>query len=525
LGRHLTCVFHAFFKRSATNRYKNAALHQANHVRGSPAPYRLGDALIIYCSSAPEGKSSLEPVPRGKIIVLGVPPQRFLPLLGLRIDPALPPLTGLDEAQPAVGDIPYSESQGTLIYSEHPLLAGLSADLRRRPFTRYDYTDEWNNLGFGRIRTDDSIWAARGGLSSDGALELAAIHIQGESAVAEYAGAYLTLLDTPRASILWCSRLVGPVDSTEWSIIERFISDWRPGDMPCLPCLCHTPAGCRALVTMRLDCDEDIKSARDIFEWYAGEGVPFSLAVKTSLGIGSEDIRLLSDVCTAGGTLLSHTHTHQVNWGSDYEEALADAETSRRWFAETWPGIFPVDLAVSPFHTNPPYAVQALAHAGFSGFVSGIIHNDPEYLLGRAGAVPFVDGIVSISQQSMLHGDSYRRQGQRVDVHIAAFEAQYAAGGIFGYLDHPFSARYQYDWESEAQRLQAHQKLVAAIRRYDDVWFWSQRQCFDFAKALAATQLRISADGNVLLRCDAPGEFGIKYRYKGQEYAEQGYQF
>jgi hypothetical protein len=481
------------------------------------ALFEGGIVILPGESSSWDGKAAF----RCKALVFGTPPPAMLPALGLRQDAALPGLDGRDACAPAVEALPFTESDAFLAYREHPLAAGLAAGIRRRPFTRFDYADEWNNLGFGRIRTDGSIWAAQGGLIPDGALELAGIHIQArkETGGTKYAGAYLTLLDTPEASILWCSRPVGPLDSTEWSIIERFISDWRADDMPCLPCLCQTPANCRCLVTMRLDCDEDIGSARDIFEWYAGERIPFSLAVKTSVDMGPEDMRLLDDVRMAGGTLLSHTHTHQLNWGADFEAALTEAKASRRWFAATWPDITPADLAVSPFHTNPPYAVQAMARAGFSGFVSGIIHNDPEYLLGRGGVVPFADGIVSISQQSMLHGDSYRRQGQRVDVHIAAFEAQYAAGGIFGYLDHPFSMRYQYDWESKAQRLQAHQKLVAAIRHYDAVWFWSQRQCFDFITTLSSTQLRMTSDGKVLLRCATPGKFGIKYRYMGQEYA------
>jgi hypothetical protein len=270
---------------------------------------------------------------------------------------------------------------------------------------------------------------------------------------------------------------------------------------------------------MRLDCDENIASARDLFAWYAGEGIPISLAVKTDQPLQSEDFYMLEDVVAHGGTILSHSHTHPANWGASHAEALAEAQNARVRLAEICPGQ-PTDLAVSPFHTNPPYAVQALAQAGFAGFVSGIIHNDPEYLLGRAGIVPFVDGkLVSISQQSMLHGDSYRRQGCRVDVHIAAFEAQYTARGIFGYLDHPFSARYQYDWESEDQRLRAHRMLINAIRCYDDVWFWSQRQCFDYLQTLASIRLSVDRRGRVQVAGAPFGSFRPVIRYQGEETA------
>jgi hypothetical protein len=463
------------------------------------------------------GEGDLEDNPqtfRGKALIFGTPPACLLPALGLRNGPGLFLEEGADVCAPAEGDLPFTESAASLAYQAHPLTVDISAALRRRPLTRFDYSDEWNNLGFGRIRTDGGIWSVRGGIIADDARELAGVFM----GLRTYCGSYLALYDTPEASFLWCARPAGPVDSTEWTVVERFLSDWRADALPCLPVILQTPAGCNCLVTMRLDCDEDIGSARDVFEWYAGEGIPFSLAVKTDLPVTTIDMVLLHDVVASGGSLLSHTHTHQPNWGATPEEALAEAEASRRWFAQQLPTAHLVDLAVSPFHTNPPYAVQALVHAGFTGFVSGIIHNDPEYLLGRAGLVPFAAGrMVGISQQSMLHGDCYRRQQGSVAVHIAAFEAQYAARGIFGYLDHPFSERYQYDWENAGQRLRAHQRLIAAIRRHPGVWFWSQQQCFDFVKALYAVRLRISSEGKVM-NTAALERSDMAYRYRGKEY-------
>lgn len=452
----------------------------------------------------------------GKVIVVGSPPPTLLVGLGIRMNETLPSLRRQDDCPAAEGEYSHTESPAYLMYHEHELIAGISPSLRRRPFTRFDYANEWNNLGFGRIRTDDSIWSVCSGCIPDGALELAGMFVENASGN-NYCGSYMTLFDTPKSSVLWCSRPVGPVDSTEWTVIERFVSDWRAEDMPCLPSLCQTPTGCRCLVTMRLDCDEDVNSARDVFQWYSKKSIPFSLAVKTSLNLSDSDISLLNDVRTSGGTLLSHSHTHNPNWGENLETALKDAELSRSLFAELWPSFPLPELAVSPFHTNPPYAVQALESAGFTGFVSGIIHNDPEYLLGRSGVVPLAEGnIISISQQSMLHGDCYSRQQEDVSTHVAAFEAQYVARGIFGYLDHPFSERYQYDWKNSEQRLQAHQQLVAAIQNYEGVWFWSQQQCFDFVQALSAVQLRVS-EGKVLVQ-SIPDRYDISYRYKGKEY-------
>lgn len=486
----------------------------------SPALHltRDGNTLEILFGSASARSDS--DTPPGKRIFFGPLRQDKARALGLRPFPPPLRLAGQDACPACPPTEHHTESPAYIQYTVHPLLQGLSPALCHRPFTRFDFTDEWNNLGFGRIRTDDSPWGVKGGITVDGAVELAGMYVRHPSGQPAYVGSYLTLLDTPAASILWCARPVGPLDSTEWTIIERFISDWRPEDLPCLPCLRQTPAGCRCLVTMRLDCDEDISSARDLFEWYADEGIPFSLAVKTGLPMSDAHMALLRDVLAAGGTLLSHSHTHPYAWGATAEEALAEATASRRWFQVAWPHLAAPVLAVSPFHSNPPYAMQALEQAGFTGVVSGIIHNDPEYLLGRAGIVPFTKGkLVSISQQSMLHGDCYRQQGNRVDVHVQAFEAQYAARGIFGYLDHPFSERYQYGWESKAQRLAAHRQLLASVRCRPDVWFWNQKQCFEFIRACSRLRLHMDPDGTVTAEGLSPEmPYRPVYHLRGEEH-------
>lgn len=481
---------------------------------------------ISYCvlGSEDPGCVNLALGKKQKILVFGAPDSGYaahiLPQLGLKTDSSLPVLAEQDTCAVCTNSDHHTESRARVQYADHPLTASLTQELQERPFTRFDFTAEWNNLGFGRICTDSSPWSVSGGITTDGAFELASIRLGSVPGESVYAGSYLTLLDTPDCSVLWCARPVGPVDSTEWSVIERFVSDWRAGDLPCIPCLLQTPANCRAVVTMRLDCDEDISSARDVFEWYAGQGLPFSLAVKTGLNMTSEDLSLLRDVLAHGGTLLSHSHTHRLNWGASTEEVRNEIAASRQWFRDTLPQVSALDLAVSPFHSNPPYAMQVLEESGFRGVVSGIIHNDPEYLLGRAGRIPFTQGrLLSISQQSMLHGDCYRQQGQSMAVHEQAFAMQHAAHGIFGYLDHPFSNRYQYGWDTKAQRLEAHQKLIVALRTYENVWFWNQRQCFDFICLLAKIHLGVDSKGAVQAKgVDKNCAFRPVCRLGGEEY-------
>lgn len=462
-------------------------------------------AIAVYIRP---GVEALEPMARlagsgGKVMVFGAPCPQFLPLLGLQA--AAAHLDGLDAAEMCFTEHSHA-SPGQVRYSDHPL--ALTSPLRRRYFRRYDYA-EWNNLGYGAITTDGSAFAADGGVARQEAVELAGIvYLEGEQAP-QYRAPYMTLLDRKHGALLWCARPVGPIDSVEWQVVERFLCDWRP-DLCCLPCLQQTPCGSRCLVTMRLDCDEDVGSARPLFQWYQSRGLPFSLAVKTGLDLGPADLALLEDVRAAGGTLLSHSHTHPPCWGEDGVQALYEARASREWFGRQWPDHPLPTLAVSPFHTNPPYAVQALAQAGYTGFVGGIIHSNPEYTLGRAGLVPFADGITSISQQSMLHGDSFRNQ-EGITVHGEAWRTQVAARGIFGYLDHPFSQRYHYGWDSEQQRIQAHALLLETMAGCEGVLFWSQQQCFDFVQALSEAGLCLE-DGRVrgkVSRAD------VEYRLRG----------
>jgi hypothetical protein len=124
----------------------------------------------------------------------------------------------------------------------------------------------------------------------------------------------------------------------------------------------------------------------------------------------------------------------------------------------------------------------------------------------------------------MLHGDSYRNQGQSVEVHVRAFAAQHQARGIFGYLDHPFSERYQYGWESNEQRSLAHRQLLSAIKAYDGVLFLSQEQCFAFVGALASARLYVTDTGRVRVAGIPRTEFVLQYRLEGEERGVTGIQ-
>lgn len=370
----------------------------------------------------------------------------------------------------------FAQSSGEIRYT--PLLAQFDANQWQRPLERFDFTDEWNNLGFGAIRADGSIWSLSMPVLAMSASSLAEVIIDGRQVVT-----YSALSDHDHAGILWFNRKVGPIDSFEWRLVERFLSSWRYGELPCQPVLQEVPWGHEAAVTMRLDCDEDVESARPLREAYKVMGVPFSLAVHTANLDDSRHHTLLREMAAAGESILSHTASHAPNWGGSYEAALQEARES----ASRLQGVTGqlVRYAVSPFHQSPHYALAALTDAGYSGCVGGIIRNDPEFLIARGGDLAGLPaGFIGHSQQHMLHGDCMLADGDPLFVFKQAFDRARETRSLFGYLDHPFSERYQYGWADEASRVFAHQNLISHIRsKAPGTLFLSENDAMDFLLA------------------------------------------
>ncbi len=428
-----------------------------------------------------------------KVILLGRLDEALAPRLGLQ--PSAEPL------EPGDADAePFGASRLSIRYDDaHPLAAVVP--LRQRALCRFDFAQEWNNLGFGRIPLDGSVWSLAGKWRSTGMTVLAGL----DGLV------YSGLHETADAACLFINRAVGPIDSLEWRLVEAFLGDYRP-DLSCFPYLDELPAGYDAAATARLDCDEAIVAARPVFELYASIGMPLTLAIKTDQPIGGEERRLLADVLDAGGSIASHSVHHFPNWGGAFATARAEAMQSRQ-FLEGVVGR-PVRYVVSPFHQNPDYAVQALAEH-YDGVVAGILANDPEMLLGRSGQVPGARaGFVTHSQQCMLHGDCPANYSESLHHHCQA-------RAVFGYLDHPFSARYQYGWASEAARLAAHRTLLETLAQSGRVWRPNLEEHFDFIRRRTRTQLSRDAHWALIVETDSCAGPRLAVRWKGETFAEE----
>lgn len=460
-------------------------------------PEAWGDDLLAWLRRRPR-----------KLIVFGRVPATLAAHLGLRVDSAFADeLVAASRSEPApAGDM--RASRAAVDYTIRAAMLG--GDAWHRPFERFDFTDEWNNLGFGAIRCDGSIWSIAQPARAASDAELAGVSIDDVPACS-----YAALWDRDTSSTLWFNRAAGPIDSFEWRLVERFLSTHRADALPVHAVLSELPWGHDAAITSRLDCDEDVEASRPLWDAYRRMDVPFSLAVHTQNLRDSRHYPILRELLGDGGAVLSHTATHAPNWGGSYDAALAEGLQSAELLREVTGRM--VRYAVSPFHQSPPYALRALADAGYEGCIGGIIRNDPEFLIARGGELADLPaGFVGHSQQCMLHGDCMLAAGDPLAVYKQAFDLAYQTRTLFGYLDHPFSERYQYGWRDEPQRIDAHEQLVAYIRaKARRPLFMTEEAALDFLAMRAGVRILEDVDG--VRACMPSGEcdalaMGVEWR-------------
>jgi hypothetical protein len=407
----------------------------------------------------------------------------------------------------------FSESRGVIQYQK--LIEQFKLNTWRRPMERFDFASEWNNMGYGAIKLDDSIWSLAMPLKANASSELAVLMIDSKPFFS-----YASLSNDSNYSILWFNRHVGPIDSFEWRIIEIFLAHYRFETLPCYPVIKEIPFNYDAAITMRLDCDENVASSQLLFEKYKAMNIPFSLAIHTSSFNEERDLSIVNEVIRNKGSILSHSTTHAPQWGGSYENAKREAFVSRE-LIEKLAGIY-VRYAVSPFHQTPYYALKALSDIGYEGCIGGIICNDPDFLIGRGGCLSQIrDGFIGHSQQIMLHGDCILEGTQPLKVYWESFDLAYESQTLFGFLDHPFSERYQYGWKDEATRIKIHEDFIRYIKtKAKNPIFLSEEQALDFIKLKSSLLINQDKDEFYL---DAPDlkkdhnyflSFAIEYHNK-----------
>ena len=361
-----------------------------------------------------------------------------------------------------------------------------------RFFERYDFEKEWNNSGYGRIGFGPGAFDVSDFIqikTSDYESLAEIVHLPTGDVVSDYLG----LIRSSDQLSLWCLRPVGPADGFDWKFVEEFVSQREVSEFGGSPTLSGLPYGFSSGFMMRIDCDEAILSGRRLAQLYWDRGLVFSIAVKTNQKIGFEEQAFFAEILQKGGSVLPHSHTHLQDWG--YPSGNLETELNECVKCLAAGGIPQEDLSfvVSPFHQNSRKAVEGIAARGAEGFIGGIICNDPEYLCARPGVVPFQkDQIITLSQQCMLHGDCYRKNGRTLEIEKAAFVEAASARQFFGYLDHPFSS-YSYGWDNEEERLQVHTEFLNFLLGFENQWRPNLGQAMRFFQK--RSQVRIQKFG------------------------------
>ena len=178
-----------------------------------------------------------------------------------------------------------------------------------------------------------------------------------------------------------------------------------------------------------------------------------------------------------------------------------------------------VNHIVAPFHHAPDYALAAMAEAGYTACVGGVLNVYPEFILARSGRVSSTHKLVGHSQQSMLHGHTVRTAGDKLTIFKEAFDLSQASGAWYGFLDHPFSSRYNYDWPNEPERSDCHAQFINYITSNSKVLFTNQNSCLEFWAARA--KVRMHQDGTIIFPCKLVDGLQFAYRQHGKTFAVQ----
>jgi hypothetical protein len=456
--------------------------------------------------------------PGNKTVLFGALPPTLAKALGVSTMPLDTTVREAAQCQPAVS---YAQANSTLSIEYVTFDELGKSPLQQRACLRYDFTNEWNNMGYGAVRADDSIWSLSQLVQLSNQNLLAALKLN-EQTIGAYAGLWV---DKPEfIALLWFNRPVGPVDSQEWRLVERFLSDVGYPSSVCQPVISEIPYGYEAAVTMRLDCDEDVESARTLWQAYQQMDLPFSLAIHARVLSDERHHILPREVLAHGGALLSHTATHAPDWGGSYAAAYEEGRSSAKVIEQSTG--YQVRYAVSPFHQTPDYARTGLADAGYEGCIGGIIRNDYDFLMARSGTPPDgVQGFIGHSQQCMLHGDCMLKGNDPLYIYKKAFDVAKNSRTFFGYLDHPFSERYQYGWQSEKQRIRMHIALVDHIRSQGSVLFTHENDAMDFLFDRSVMMIKSDSQGfNISLPSIKRSHLIQSVEYVGKRYPvpEQG---
>tara|TARA_Y100001933_G_scaffold621_1_gene607 strand:- start:283 stop:1143 length:861 start_codon:yes stop_codon:yes gene_type:complete len=231
---------------------------------------------------------------------------------------------------------------------------------------------------------------------------------------------------------------------------------------------------------MRLDCDEDIESARKIYSLYKQYDLPISLAITTNQLENKKSISSLPrEVFDYGGTILNHSHSHPINWGGKKDMVYKEIELSKKLIKKAFN--INTEYAVSPFHHLTMEAIEVLNEQDYKGVVAGICSSHHDFLIIKGGSINEKLNIILHCQQCMLHGDCLSST-RPIDDYLKNFSLFSKIGYSIGFLDHPISKRYDYGWNNHQRQIDTHKKIIEYLLSRN-IKFVNQREIFERLKA------------------------------------------
>lgn len=148
--------------------------------------------------------------------------------------------------------------------------------------------------------------------------------------------------------------------------------------------------------------------------------------------------------------------------------------------------------------------------------------------MARGGSIANInENFIGHSQQVMLHGDCILDSYRPLQIYEQSFDYAYESQTLYGFLDHPFSDRYQYGWQDEASRIKTHQDFIHYIKtKAENPIFLSEEDALDFLRLKSNINIKQDKGDFHLEGCDSMNShrqilnLAIEYRnkiFKGQD--------
>ena len=347
--------------------------------------------------------------------------------------------------------------------------------LEERPIWRYDFELEWNNSFSGNINDKNEFLNLSHYCSNNNNNNVVYILNSNGDKVPLIAEFIIN-----KNILIWVNRNLSLIDLPEWKIIEEFISNGYFNEYPCIPYVSEFSSIDNGFITMRLDCDEDIESARKIYSLYKQYDLPISLAITTNQLENKKSISSLPrEVFDYGGTILNHSHSHPINWGGKKDMVYKEIELSTKLIKKAFN--INTEYAVSPFHHLTKEAIEVLNEQDYKGVVAGICSSHHDFLIIKGGSINEKLNIILHCQQCMLHGDCLSST-RPIDDYLKNFSLFSKIGYSIGFLDHPISKRYDYGWNNHQRQIDTHKKIIEHLLS-KNIKFVNQREIFERLKA------------------------------------------